>query len=197
MRRAIKVAIRAAAIAVSTLPLTAHLSPLTAQGTPTALTIYSNGRVLVRRTFPIAVPRGSSTPTVAIGNADPSSIFALDPAVSIRRSVYDAAVDEGSVLRRSVGRRLVFRMGTRTDGGRAVEDTVSALVLGVDPLRLRMPDGRIAFSMPGQPLYPAELVLADPSATLTLESAEARPDLRLGWFGSGASWRASSRERTA
>ncbi len=170
------------------LPLAGALAPLTAQ---TGLTIYPDGRVLVRRTFPVAVPRGASTPTVGIGNADPSTIFALDTAVAIERAVYDAAVHEEAVLRRSVGKRLVFRTGTRTDGGRAVDDTVSALVLGVDPLRLEMPGGRIAFSMPGQPLYPADLVLAEPSVTLALESSAARDRLGLGWFGWGASWQAA------
>lgn len=170
-------------------PLTGHLSPLTAQ---TGLTIYSDGRVLVRRTFPVAVPRGASTPMVGIGNADPSTIFALDTAVSIRRAVYDAAVHEEAVLRRSVGRRLVFRIGTRADkDGRAVDDTVSALVLGVDPLRLEMPGGRIAFSMPGQPLYPADQVLVEPSVALALESSGARDNLGLGWFAWGANWQAA------
>lgn len=181
--------LRVVAVAGLLLPLAAHRSPLTAQST--GLTIYSDGRVLVRRTFPVAVPRGASTPTVGIGNADPATIFPLDTAVSIRRAVYDAAVHEEAVLRRSVGKRLVFRTGVRTRDGATVEDTVSALVLGVDPLRLEMPGGRIAFAMPGQPLYPAELVLAEPSVALTLESRSARPALELGYFASGASWQAS------
>ena len=46
------------------LPLAGALAPLTAQ---TGLTIYPDGRVLVRRTFPVAVPRGASTPTVPTG----------------------------------------------------------------------------------------------------------------------------------
>ena len=57
--------------------------------------LVDDGRVLVRRTFPVAVPRGASTPTVGIGNADPATIFPLDTAVSIRRAVYDAAVKAG------------------------------------------------------------------------------------------------------
>lgn len=168
--------------------LAAPSAPLAAQ---TGITIYSDGRVLVRRTFPVAVPRGESTPTLAIGNADPSTIFALDTAVAIERAVYDAAVHEEAVLRRSVGKRLVFRTGSRTDGGRTVDDTVSALVLGVDPLRLEMPGGRIAFAMPGQPLYPADLVLTEPSVALTLNSSAARPNLGLGWFAWGANWQAA------
>ena len=45
----------------------------------------------------------------------------------------DGAVDEGSVLRRSLGRRIVFRLPES-------KDTISALVLGVDPLLLELND---------------------------------------------------------
>ena len=141
---------------------------LSAAGTVTApslaaqagVTIYNDGRVLVRRSFPLQVPAGSSTQSIGVGTADPSTLFSLDPDVTIEGAAYYAAVDEPSVLRRSVGKRLVFRTGTGWRDGVPVTDTVSALVLGVDPIRLRMPDGRVMFSMPGQPQYPADLVLA-------------------------------------
>ena len=168
-------------------------APLQAQSTgPTSLTIYNDGRVLVRRTVPVRVPSGSSTQAVVVGGIDPASIFSLDPQVAIERASYDGAVDEASVLRRAIGQRLVFRVGSRGGpNGMVVDDTVSAVVLGVDPLRLRMPDGRVAFSMPGQPLYPAGLVITDPTAFLTLRAASAREQLALGYFGQGASWMAA------
>ena len=72
-------------------------------------------------------------------------------------SRYDGAVDEASVLRRSVGRRVVFRLPES-------KDTISALVLGVDPLRLQLPDGRVTFTPPGAALYPGDVVVADPDA---------------------------------
>ena len=168
-------------------------APLRAQSAgSTSLTIYNDGRVLVRRTVPVRVPAGQSTQAVAVGGIDPASIFSLDPQVAIERASYDGAVDEASVLRRAIGQRLVFRTGSRGGpNGAIIDDTVSAVVLGVDPLRLRMPDGRVAFSMPGQPLYPAELVITDPTAFLTLRAASAREQLGLGYFGQGASWSAA------
>ena len=168
-------------------------APLRAQSAgSTSLTIYNDGRVLVRRTVPVRVPAGQSTQAVAVGGIDPASIFSLDPQVAIERASYDGAVDEASVLRRAIGQRLVFRTGSRGGpNGAIIDDTVSAVVLGVDPLRLRMPDGRVAFSMPGQPLYPAELVITDPTAFLTLRSGSAREQLGLGYFGQGASWSAA------
>jgi hypothetical protein len=162
--------------------LASALSPsLAAQ---TSLTIYNDGRVLVRRTVPVAVPRGPSTQRVALGALDPASLFSLDSSVTIGGLTYDGAVDEGSVLRRSVGRRVVFRLPES-------KDTISALVLGVDPLRLQLPDGRVSFAMPGAALYPGDVVVADPTATLRLESERGQDKLRLGYFTTGAAWRAS------
>lgn len=149
----------------------------------TSLTIYNDGRVLVRRTVPLAVAKGGSTQRLALGALDPATLFSLDPDVTVTGVRYDGAVDEASVLRRSVGRRLVFRLPES-------KDTLSALVLGVDPLRLQLPDGRVTFVPPGAALYPADLVVADPAVALDLRSARALDRLRLGYFTGGASWRA-------
>lgn len=159
--------------------------PLTAQ---TSLTIYNDGRVLMRRTVPVAIPRGSSTQRLTLGALDPATLFSLDSSVTIMALSYDGAVDEASALRRSVGKRLVFRLPPGPSGAR---DTISALVLGVDPLRLQLPDGRISFTPPGAPLYPPEVVVAEQTAGVSVRSAQAQDRLRLGYFTSGASWQAS------
>ena len=155
-----------------------------ALGAQTSLTIYNDGRVLMRRTVPVSVPKGASTQRVALGALDPASLFSLDSTVTIGGLAYDGAVDEGSVLRRSVGRRVVFRLPES-------KDTISALVLGVDPLRLKLPDGSVAFSPPGAAMYPGDVVVADPTTTIRLSSAKALDRLRLGYFTTGAAWRAS------
>jgi len=156
-------------------------APLAAQ---TSLTIYNDGRVLMRRELSMAVPKGASSHKVALGPLDPASLFPLDSGVAIARLTYDGATDEGSVLRRSVGRRVVFRLPES-------KDTLSALVLGVDPLRLQLPDGRVAFQPPGAALYPADVVVADPTASLDLWSSRVQERLRLGYFTDGATWQAS------
>ena len=155
--------------------------PLAAQ---TSLTIYNDGRVLMRRSVQANILKGASTQRLSLGALDPSTIFSLDPEVTLDRVSYDGAVDEASVLRRSVGKRLVFRLSEP-------RDTVSALVLGVDPLRLQLPDGRISFTAPGLALYPSDVVVVQPTAILTLRSDRGQDQLRLGYFTSGASWQAS------
>jgi hypothetical protein len=156
-------------------------APLAAQ---TSITIYNDGRVLVRRELSMAVPKGASSHKVALGPLEPASLVPLDSGVAITRLAYDGATDEGSVLRRSVGRRVVFRLPES-------KDTLSALVLGVDPLRLQLPDGRVTFQPPGAALYPGEVVVADPAASLDLWSSRAQERLRLGYFTGGATWQAS------
>jgi hypothetical protein len=150
----------------------------------TSLTIYNDGRVLVRRELAVAVPKGSSTQRVALGAVEPASIFSLDSSVTLLGVRYDGAVDEASVQRRSVGRRVIFRLPES-------KDTLSALILGVDPLRLQLPDGRITFTPPGAAIYPAEVVVTDPTAMLDLRAARAQDRIRLGYFTAGASWQAS------
>jgi hypothetical protein len=165
----------------SLLALGVLAAPLSAQ---TSVTIYNDGRVLVRREVPVSLPKGSSSHKVSLGPLDPASLFPLDSGVAITRVSYDGATDEGSALRRSVGRRIVFRLPES-------KDTLSAVVLGVDPLRLQLPDGRITFQPPGAAMYPAEVVVADPTAGIDLFSTRERKTLRLGYFTGGATWQAS------
>ncbi len=181
-RRNLGSVLGAAMVGLAGLAMTAP-APASAQ---TSLTIYNDGRVLVRRDVEVAVPKGASNQTVTLGALDPASLFSLDSTVAITRLAFDGAIDEQSALRRSVGKRLVFRVQTEEKA-----DTVSALVLGVDPLRLQLPDGRVMFTAPGAALYPADVVVAEPTVRLGLESARAQKSLRLGYFTSGASWQAS------
>ena len=80
----------------------------------TSLTIYNDGRVLVRRELPAKLPKGSSTQRLGLGALDPASVFSLDPDVTLLRLSYDGATDEASVLRRSVdsGIRNTTRLPT-------------------------------------------------------------------------------------
>lgn len=149
----------------------------------TSLTIYNDGRVLVRRSVPAAVPRGVSEQRLALGPLDPATLFALDSGVTITAATYDGAMDEASAMRRALGRTMGFRYGSR--------DTVSATVVGVDPERFRLADGSIVFGRPGQPAFPADAVVLDPVVRATLRSDAARKDLRVGYFTSGADWQAS------
>ena len=149
----------------------------------TSLTIYQDGRVLVRRTIEAKVPKGASEQRFSLGMLDPATVFSLDPAVNVIRSSFEGGVDQGSALRRSVGRTLLFRTSPK--------DTVSATVLGVDPERYQFADGSVSFSAPGTPLFPKDVVIVEPELRLSVRAAEERKSLALGYFTGGASWDAS------
>jgi hypothetical protein len=151
-------------------------------GAQTSLTIYSDGRVLMRATMGARVPAGVSIHRLEVGPLDAGSVFSLDPAVAVVGTAYHAGVDEASALRRAIGRRLVF------DRER---DTVVAEVLGVEPERFRLADGSVVFGRPGRPRYPADLAPVAPSLELAVRSGTERGALALGWFTAGASWSAS------
>ena len=156
--------------------------PLMAQTPATSLTLYNDGRVLVRRIVGLDLKKGESTQPVPLGEVDPSTLFALDSGVTLLGTRYDAAVDESRALARAVGHTLTFQVG---------KEIVSAEVLGVNPERYRLTDGTITFQRPGSPRFPAELVSLQPTLSLSLASDRARKELRLGYFTQGGGWNTS------
>jgi hypothetical protein len=158
------------------------LVPGLAAQTPTSLTIYNDGRVLVRRELPVEIRKGESELLLPLGPVDPGTVLPLDGGIEILGGSYDGGVDLASVYRRAVGRRLTFRLG---------KDTVSAVLAGVNPERYKLADGTISFSAPGTPQFPADLVTLDPTYRIRLRSAQAASRLRLGYFTQGGGWNAS------
>jgi hypothetical protein len=148
------------------------------------LTLYQDGRILVRRAFPVRVPTGASLQRVALGPVDPSSLFSLDSAVAFNGAVTTPGIDGDAVLRRAIGKKIIFRSGA------GLKDTISATVLGVDPVRVQFADGTIYFGLPGQPTFPADLVPADAATDVRLNARKASDQLRLGGFAQGGGWNA-------
>jgi hypothetical protein len=166
-------------IPVATAVFVAASLPLSAQ---TGLTIYNSGRVLVRRTLPVAVPKGTSEQRVNLGTLDPATIFPLDPAVSLLGATYD---DGTSGMWRAVGREILFMRGT------GAGDTVRVTLLSVDPERYRYADGTVGVQPPGMARFPADVVPLEPTLKLSLASTKSLPSLGLAYFTDGASWQAS------
>ncbi|HWA16771.1 MAG TPA: hypothetical protein VG817_10065, partial [Gemmatimonadales bacterium] len=162
-------------------PCTLHPAPLAAQS-PTSLTLYNDGQVLVRRTLPLEIPKGNSTQRLALGPIDPALVFPLDPGVAFGTGAFDAGVDFESVLRRSLGRKLTFVSG---------RDTTVAELVGVDPERYRLPNGMITFDRPGTIRFPAEMVALEPTYIVGMKSDNALKNLRVGYFAQGGGWQAA------
>ena len=161
--------------------LAAGAVPAAAQ---TSLSIYSDGRVVVRRTLAQPLDKGRNTLSVKLDGLDPATLFSPDTSVALLTAVLRPASEHGPALEAAVGQTLTFVRGKG--------DTLRATVVRVSPPQYRLPDGRFLLSEPGEPLVPSEVVRTGPEATVTLEAARARPRTELAYVvDGGARWAAT------
>jgi hypothetical protein len=166
------------------LAIAAAVMPLTAQ---TSLSIYSDGRVVVRRTLPQALQKGRNTLTLRFEGLDGATLFSPDTAVAVVSTVVHPPTDQNAALAAAAGQTLSF-VRARAAGG---ADTIRATVLRSDPPQYRLPDGRYLLSQPGEPLFPAELVRTGPEAAIAVDATQARPRTELAYVADGAArWEA-------
>src|SRR5205814_1421356 len=153
----------------------------------TSLSIYTDGRVVVRRTLAQALEKGRNALTLQLEDLDPATLFSPDTSAAVVSAVVRAPTDREAALRHAVGQTLAF-VAERSDGRRG---TVRASVVRVTPPQYRLSDGRFLLSEPGEPLFPSGLVRAAPEVSLLLEATRPRPRTELAWVAQGASWEAS------
>lgn len=153
----------------------------------TSLSIYKDGRVVVRRTLPQALQQGRNSLTLRLEGLDPATLFSPDTSISVSSASVRYASTSHDALARAVGQTLSFV--------RAKGDTVRATIVRVDPPQYKLPDGRFLLTSPllaspGEPLFPAELVRTDPEAQVVLEASRARPRTELAFVTEGITWEA-------
>jgi len=149
----------------------------------TSLSIYSDGRVVVRRSLPQALAKGRNSLTLELDGVDPAVVFSPDTAVTVASAVLRPATERGAALEGAVGATLSFAHGKG--------DTLRATVVRVSPPQYRLSDGRLLLVEPGEPLFPPELVRTASQVSLVLDAARARPATELAYVTEGASWRAA------
>jgi len=154
-------------------------TPLAAQ---TSLSIYRDGRVVVRRTLPQALQQGRNTLTLRLEALDPATLFSSDTSVGVVSATVRYPTAKNDALARAIGQTLSFV--------RSVGDTVKATVLRVDPPQYRLSDGRLLLEQPGEPLFPADLVRTAPEATVVLDAGRARPRTDIAYVAQGVTWEA-------
>jgi hypothetical protein len=153
----------------------------------TSVSIYGDGRAVVRRTLPQPLVPGRNTVTLRgamAEGADLATLFSPDPAVAVASATLLPASDRAAALGAALGQTLSFVRGKG--------DTLRATVVRVAPPQYRLADGRLLLAEPGEPLVPAELVRAAPEVTVVVEAARARPRTELAYvMGEGARWQAT------
>jgi len=162
------------------------LAVLVLLGTPLAaqssLSIYRDGRVVVRRALPQALQQGRNTLTLRLEGLDPATLFSPDSAVSVSSATVRYPSTSNDALARAIGQTLPFV--------RSVGDTVRATVVRVDPPQYKLANGRLLLSLPGEPLFPTELVRTSTEAQIVLDAARARQRTDLAYVAQGMSWEA-------
>jgi hypothetical protein len=156
--------------------------PATSVG-QTSLSIYSDGRVVVRKTLPQGLQKGRNLLTLQIDGLDPATLFSPDSSVTVTSATVRYPSAQNDALARAVGQTLAFVRGKG--------DTLRATVVRVDPPQYRLADGRLLLSPPGEPLFPPELVRTAPEAWLSLDAARGRPNTQLAYVTQGVTWEAT------
>ena len=159
-------------------------TPLAAQ---TSLSIYRDGRVVVRRTLPQTLQQGRNALTLRLEALDPATLFSPDTSVSVVSATARYPSTKGDALAHAIGQTLSF-VQEREDGKAA--DTVKATVVRVDPPQYRLADGRLLLEEPGQPLFLAELVRTAPEAQVVLEASRSQPRTEIAYVAQGMTWEA-------
>ncbi len=154
-------------------------TPLAAQ---TSLSIYRDGRVVVRRTLPQALQQGRNSLTLRLEALDPATLFSPDTSVSVTSATVRYPSSSTDALANAVGQTISFV--------RAKGDTIRATVVRPDPPQFKLSDGRLLLSPPGEPLFPAELVRTSPEAQVVLDASRARQRTDIAYVTQGATWEA-------
>ena len=155
--------------------------PVAARG-QTSLSIYRDGRVVVRRTLPQALQQGRNPLTLRLEALDPATLFSTDTSVSITAATVRYPSTANDALARAIGQTMSF---VRSKG-----DTIRATVVRVDPPQYKLSDGRLLLGSPGEPLFPAELVRTAPEAQLVLDAGRARQRTEIAYVAQGVTWEA-------
>ncbi|MGH7530733.1 MAG: hypothetical protein ACREMN_10155, partial [Gemmatimonadales bacterium] len=153
----------------------------------TSLSIYRDGRVVVRRSLPQALERGRNAVTLRLDALDPATLFSTDTTVSVTSATVRYPTTKADALARAAGagQTLTFM---RERGER--NETIQATVLRVDPPQYRLANGQLMLELPGEPLFPAELVRTEPEAQLVLQATRDRPRTELAYVAEGVRWEA-------
>lgn len=148
----------------------------------TSLSIYRDGRVVVRQTLPQALQQGRNTVTLTVEGLDPATLFSPDSQVSVMSVVarFPSTLDDA--LARAVGQTIGF---VREKG-----DTIRATLIRVKPPQVRLANGQVYLDLPGIPMLPPNLVRTQPEAQVVLDASRPRPRTDVAFIGDGMTWEA-------
>lgn len=174
----------------------------TQQPAPTQLTIYNDNFAVARTSVPLDLHAGANTvlTTDVTSHLEPDSVILRDPTgrhtLHIREQNYDAGiVTQEWLLKKYEGKTIQFQRGGPADliEGKIIRAGGGNMYGGGTQPLIEV-NGRMAFSMPGIPVFPPETdgLLLKPTLRWVLDSPAAeRFPAELDYMTEGMSWQAT------
>ncbi|MFM9000007.1 MAG: DUF4139 domain-containing protein, partial [Opitutia bacterium] len=169
-----------------------------------ALTVYNGGYAVVRDTLPVSVREGVTSVSYsgATAQVEPDSVILRDSAGKaafriLEQSYRNDAVSQAMLLSLFEGRELDFvrRSSNRPDEVVRGKVVRSGHVPGGGSVQpIIEVDGKLRFSLPGEPVFPSlgDGSILRPTLTWRIQSAsDAKFDAEVAYLSNGFSWEAS------
>lgn len=169
-----------------------------------AITIYNQNFAVVRERVPLDLKAGV-TPVIFAGataQLEPDSVVLRDPAGKVQLRVLEQSyradvMSQGLLLSLNEGRELSFLV--RDQNGKEYSIPGKVIRSGYNPAgEVTAPivevDGKLRFSLPGEPMFPALAGDGILKPTLTWQIGADQPaklDAELGYITGGMSWQAA------
>jgi hypothetical protein len=171
---------------------------------PPALTVYNQGFAVVREQVPLDLKAGQNAVTFvgATAQVEPDSVVLRDPAGRVQLRILEQSyradvMSQGLLLALNEGQTIDFLVRDQD----AKEYTVRGKVIrsGYNPGGAQMApiievEGKLRFSLPGEPLFPAlagEGVLKPTLTWMIHADQPGKIDSELGYITGGMSWQAA------
>jgi hypothetical protein len=177
--------------------------PLAAAAQP-ALTIYNQNFAVVRDSVPLDLKAGVNDVRFSdmTATAETDSVVLRDPSGKVRLQVLEQSyrndpVSQAFLLSLNEGKTLDFAVKEPMKPDRIVQGKVIRSGYGAGGQNPTQPivevEGKLQFSLPGEPLFPAlgDDTILNPTLTWKLNaSAAAKVDAELAYVTGGLSWKA-------
>ena len=169
-----------------------------------ALTIYNQDFAVVRETVPLELKTGVNDVSFSgmTATAETDSVILRDPSGKVKLQVLEQSyrndpVSQGLLLSMNEGKIIDFFIKETNKPDRTVQGKIVRSGYGAGGQNQTQPiievDGKLQFSLPGEPLFPAlgdDAVLNPTLAWKLKSSADTKLDAELAYMTSGLSWHA-------
>lgn len=180
------------------------LLPLAAIAAEPALTIYNQDFAVVRDTVPLDLKAGVNEVRFSgmTATAETDSVILRDPSGAVKLRVLEQSyrndpVSQAFLLSLNEGKTIDFFVSESTKPDRTVQGKIIRSGYGAGGQNSTQPiievDGKLQFSLPGEPRFPAlgDDTILNPTLMWTLNASEAgKLDAELAYVTGGLSWHA-------